>query len=99
MVRKIVRLSVVRNERKRAQAKRIYRKMFDVCRDASKEWGDDIAGFAVVAWNTRGGTLTGYDTTDGPVDSHVMPNVVAHALHRHVTLDDINNRDSEEDSE
>lgn len=54
--------------------------------DAFEVQGDDLAGFALVTWDPRGGAQSAYFTSEGPVSDSLMPVYVADVLSRHVTV-------------
>ncbi len=49
-----VKLSVVRSERKRDAAKAIRKRLFMRVREVTADHGDDMVGYALVTWDTRG---------------------------------------------
>lgn len=48
--------------------------------------GDDIAGFALVAWDRRGECRSALWTEEGPVGLALAPSYVGDALNRHVAV-------------
>lgn len=81
-----VKLSVIRNERERGNAKRLRREMYGHIGNCVREMGDSIAGYAVVMWDKDG---YNYSTlrAGGPIKSRLLPTFVNDALTQHVTLD------------
>lgn len=49
-----VKLSVVRNEKKRAASKDFRKRLFERVREVTTNHGEEIAGFALVTWDSRG---------------------------------------------
>ena len=72
--------------RKKAAAKETRRSLFERCRESCNQFGDDIAGFAIVVWDGRGELRSAYDTTRGPIASALVPTLVSDALNRHVAV-------------
>lgn len=48
--------------------------------------GDDIAGYALIVWDRRGGCRTALWTHEGPVSMALAPTYVGDALNRHVAV-------------
>lgn len=48
--------------------------------------GSELAGFALVSWDRRGGAHTTYLAQDGMVSESLMPTLVHDALNRHVAV-------------
>lgn len=70
----------------RARTKRI-RRIFGQClRAALEQHGDNLAGFAIVAWDMRGSVHSSYATDVGPIGESLMPAVAHDALNRHVAV-------------
>jgi hypothetical protein len=46
--------------------------------------GDDIAGFAIVAWDTRGVTATTIECNSSPIGISMVPGFVKDALNRRI---------------
>lgn len=83
---KITRLTEVRNERKRADAKELRGEMYRHVGNCIKQMADDIAGYAVVMWDKDG---YNYSTlrAGGPIRSRLIPSFARDALNQHVTVD------------
>jgi hypothetical protein len=79
-------LSEVRNERRGTNAKVIRGSLFGRCRAACDQVGDEIAGFAIVVWDSRGDMRTAYDAARGPIGPALVPTLVSDALNRHVAV-------------
>jgi hypothetical protein len=47
---------------------------------------DDIAGFALVVWDSEGDLQSSYDTTRGPIRPPLVPTLASDALNRHVAV-------------
>lgn len=45
---------------------------------------DDVAGFAVVSWDSRGGSLTAVHQSEGPISLDLVPAYASHQLVLHV---------------
>ena len=56
------------------------------CDEAMDQIGDDIAGFAVVAWGKDGTMYTAYKAARGLITPALVPTLVADALNRHVAV-------------
>lgn len=50
-------------------------------------FGDDVAGFALVTWDMRGGAQSAFLTVNGMVSASLMPSFVHDVLNRHVAVD------------
>jgi hypothetical protein len=48
--------------------------------------GNDLTGFALVTWNSRGDCHSSYLADYGPISRSLMPSYVKDALQRHVTI-------------
>ena len=60
--------------------------LFQRCRAAAEQVGDQIAGFAIVVWDERGDMRSAYDATRGPIGPALVPTLVSDALNRHVAV-------------
>lgn len=60
--------------------------MFQRCRAAMDQMGDNIAGFAIVVWDCQGDMRTAYDATRGLIGPALVPTLVSDALNRHVAV-------------
>lgn len=50
------------------------------------EHGEDLGGYALVAWDMRGQALTVVNAKQGPISEDLAPSYAGHALNRHVTM-------------
>ena len=81
-----LRLKDVSSDLKAREAREIRAALFQRCRAAIEQLGDDIAGFALVVWDKEGEMRSAYDTTRGPIRAPLVPTLVADALNRHVAV-------------
>lgn len=81
---KPVKLSVVRSERKREEARAVRKSAHQRFRDISDDYGDELTGYVLVAWDSKG-WLTSTVYPGGPFPSRTIPAVVSEALSQHVT--------------
>lgn len=81
-----VKLSVVRDERTAEAAKGLRGEMFRGIREAISDMGNDIAGYAFVAWDKHGANASTLKS-GGPIQSRLAPTFVSDALTQHVTVD------------
>lgn len=79
-------LTEISNDRRKADAKATRHSLFERCRAACDQVGDDIAGFAVIVWDKRGDLRSAYDATRGPIGPALVPTLVSDALNRHVAV-------------
>ncbi|HML28215.1 MAG TPA: hypothetical protein PKE16_05125 [Hyphomicrobium sp.] len=56
------------------------------CETAIEAVGSDVAGFALVVWNTKGEMRTVYDASSGPIGPALLPTLASDALNRHVAV-------------
>lgn len=85
-MRDSVSLKVIVSDRRAEEAKGVRGAMFSQCRAIMAELGDDVSGFAVVAWTRDGELRSGFDTGHGPIRSALIPTLAGDALNRHVAL-------------
>jgi len=71
---------------KREAAKDVRATMFARCRAALDQFGDDVAGFALVVWDRGGDLRSAYETSIGPIRAALVPTLAADALNRHVAV-------------
>lgn len=85
---KITRLTEVRNERKRADAKELRKDLYAAMRSAITE---DTVGYAIVTWDKDG---SNYSTLKpgGPIATRMVPTFAGDALTQHVTIDLVTGR-------
>ena len=82
----VPRLRVVVSERRRDEGRDLRQALFQRCRAVIDQLGDDMAGFAVVAWDRSGDMRTAYDAARGPIGPALVPTLVSDALNRHVAV-------------
>jgi hypothetical protein len=85
-MRKTVALKEARNEQRRHAGKDMRKSLFERCRAAVDQLGDEISGFAVVVWDKQGDLRSAYDATRGPIGPALVPTLVSDALNRHVAV-------------
>lgn len=83
-MKKLVRLSVIKNERAKSAAKGLREGMYRHIGNATRDLGDKIAGYAFVAWGSDG---TNYSVLRGgsPILSRLVPEFARDALSQHAT--------------
>lgn len=79
-------LTLVATEKRRADARKTRAALFQRCRAAIEQMGDDIAGFALVVWDKEGNLRSAYDASRGPIRAPLVPTLTADALNRHVAV-------------
>lgn len=67
-------------------AKELRATLFQRCRAAIEQMGDDISGFALVVWDKEGHMRSAYDASSGPIRAPLVPTLAADALNRHVAV-------------
>lgn len=72
-------------QRKR-KAGGVRRNLFESCRKALDEAGDDLAGYALVTWTRDGDIHSAYDARIGPIRDALVPTLVGDALNRHIAV-------------
>ena len=83
---KLVSLQLVANDQRRQKARNVREALFSQCRSIVDQLGDDVSGFALVAWDRQGELRSTYYTGYGPLRPALIPTLVGDALNRHVTL-------------
>ena len=83
---KPVSLQLVANDQRRQKARDIRDELFSQCRSIVGQLGDEVSGFALVAWDRQGDLRSTYCTGYGPLRPALIPTLVGDALNRHVTL-------------
>lgn len=68
------------------RAKRTRKILLKVLRMHLNFHQDDLAGFALVTWDMRGGAHSAYLTENGMVSESLMPSYVKDCLNRHVAV-------------
>jgi hypothetical protein len=79
-------LSQIVNDRRREEARELRAALFQRCRAAIEQMGEDISGFALVVWDHEGSMRSAYDAARGPIRAPLVPTLVADALNRHVAV-------------
>jgi hypothetical protein len=77
---------LVIDRRRRDEGRDMRQALFQRCRAVIDQMGDDIAGFAIAAWDNRGDMRTAYDATRGVIGPALVPTLVSDALNRHVAV-------------
>lgn len=67
-------------------AKGVRHNLFNSCRNALEEAGDDLAGYALVTWTRSGDMHSSYDARNGPIWDALVPTLASDALNRHVAV-------------
>jgi len=80
----IVRIDDAVTARREAEAKDVRKMLFAHCRAILEELGEDVSGFAVVAWSRDGELRSALDTGYGPIRAALIPTLAGDALNRHV---------------
>ncbi|AIB11803.1 hypothetical protein ABAZ39_07285 [Azospirillum argentinense] len=68
------------------RADRVLRQIAEQADVARSEFGPDLAGFALVAWDMRGAVRTTIDCREGAVALSLVPTFAHDALNRHVAV-------------
>lgn len=68
------------------RARQVRRILGAALKQAFEFFGDDLAGFALVTWDMRGGAHSGYLTEYGMVGESLMPAYVHDSLNRHLSV-------------
>lgn len=84
---KIVRLSVVRNQRKADEAKFMRSDMFRCARNITSAFGDEFSGWAFIAWDRKGDIRTALNHGYGPLAWASLPEHARDALQRHIGIE------------
>ena len=83
---KPISMTVISGAQRSAQAREIRAALFQRCRAAIDQMGDDLAGFALVVWDKEGNMRSAYDTSRGPIRAALVPTLAGDALNRHVAV-------------
>ena len=87
-MKKIVHLSVVKNERAKIEGTRIRGLIGDSIRSIRAHLGDDLCGYGLVAWARDGRIVTSIvKTPNGPIGLAVVPTFIKDKLEQHATED------------
>ncbi len=84
--RPLTRLDIVRDNRNADAARKMRASLFQRCRAAIEQVGDEISGFALVVWDKEGNLRSAYDASCGPISAPLVPTFVADALNRHIAV-------------
>lgn len=71
---------------RRDRARQLRRMLVACLRRNFVDFGDDLAGFALVTWDARGDAHSSYFADDGPVGESLVPVFTADALNRHIAV-------------
>jgi hypothetical protein len=80
-------LREVLDKQRKNEAREVRAALFNQCRSLLLELGDDVSGFALVAWTRNGELRSAFDTGYGPLRPALIPTLIGDALNRHVTLE------------
>lgn len=83
---KPISLATIQTKKKNSAARDLRADLFQRCRAAIDQMGDNIAGFALVVWDHEGDLRSAYNAQQGPIGPALMPTLVADALNRHVAV-------------
>ena len=84
--RKIVRLSIVRNDRKASEAKHIRHDMHAAVRSVCADFGDETSGYALVTWTRKGEVQSLVNQGYGPFGWGCLPEIYRDAINRHISI-------------
>lgn len=84
-MKRVVRLSVIRNERKHADGKHLRSHLYKEIGASVSRMGDDISGFAFVGWAKNGVIYT--TVCSGAPFGRSIPEVARDALNQHIAGD------------
>lgn len=79
-------LASVRNERALRDSTELREELLEKCNGAFSELGGELAGYAVVVWDTNGDLRSAYNAAKGPIGPALVPTLVSDALNRHVAV-------------
>jgi len=79
-------LKLITDKRRRDNGRELRQVLFQRCRAAADQMGDEIAGFAVVVWDRRGDVRSSYEAAQGPIGPALVPTLVSDALNRHIAV-------------
>lgn len=81
----VIHLVSERQKRTAQDAAEVRADLLETCRCSAAEL-DQIAGYALVVWDTRGEMRSVYNAAQGPIGPALVPTLVADALNRHVAV-------------
>lgn len=79
-------LEEVAAQQRKEKAGSVRRNLFNSCRKALEEAGNDLAGYALVTWTRDGDMHSAYDARIGPIRDALVPTLAGDALNRHVAV-------------
>lgn len=82
----LVSLDVERALRAERDAELARLDLLEKCEAAVDAVGNDVAGFALIVWNSKGEMRTVYDASKGPIGPALLPTLASDALNRHVAV-------------
>lgn len=83
---RVVKLTAVRNEREHDSAKGVRRDMYERIGDIVRDAGDNISGYAFVAWGKDGRNYSVLKSGH-PLMTRMVPAFVQDSLSQHVAVD------------
>lgn len=87
-MKKIVKLSVVRNDRAAKEARYIRSRLGNAINTIRMHLGDNLAGYGIVAWDREGKTVSSIvNRNSSPFARAVVPLFVKDKLEQHTTED------------
>jgi hypothetical protein len=89
MSRKVIKLNVVRNERKKEEYKKIKKEFFKRAKECLSFCSDNIGGYALVIWDKDGTAVSTIDVLMGNISRSLVPSFVSDKLNRHIILDNL----------
>jgi hypothetical protein len=84
---KAVRLNEVRDLKKEKSARDVRGRLFNGVRLLLGELDQNLAGYAIVAWDNTGRLRSIYEAINGPIGPNLVPTLCADALNRHIASD------------
>jgi hypothetical protein len=86
----IVKLSAVKRKRQAQEATKLRDNMRTVIKTTREHLGNELAGYSIVAWDSRGAVVTSIiNTPNSPVSAQILPMWVYSKLEAHVTEDNV----------
>lgn len=87
-MKKVVKLSVFKNERAATKARDIRGRMGNAINTTRTHLGNDLSGYAIVAWGKDGRVISSLVNADiSPISRSIIPQFVKDKLEQHVTED------------
>jgi hypothetical protein len=81
----VVNLVSERQHRAAKDLAELREELIEKCSGAIAEL-ENVAGFALVVWDSRGEMRSAYNAAQGPIGPALVPTLVADALNRHVAV-------------